>query len=781
MVVRLLSRGPALAVCSYPLDRCHAEQLLKIMAAHPAAMIKRGGAWQRIDNIEGQDPSHREAEERLHIATEAAALGIYDHDFETGVVKWDARVRALWGVAPGRVITYEELLASVHPEDRRAFEAGIDHALEPNSDGRVAVEYRITNQSDGRLVWIAATGQAFFRHGRSVRLVGTVQDITERKRTELELQQVAEKYATLFDATSDGVWIQNLQGEIVEVNDAFCRMSGYTREELVGSPIGLVEAIETQEEVQAHVDRIRETHHDRFDSKHRRKDGSLFDVDITVLYYEKEGGRMATFIRDITARKRTELELHRVAKKYATLFNATSDGVWMVNLQGEIVEVNDAYCRMSGYPREELLYRPLSLVEATETPEDTAAHISRIVESGHDRFDTRHRRKDGSIFDLDITVLYSEKEGGRIASFGRDITERKQTENALRRSQQDLDRAEEVGQIGSWRLDIRANVLTWSDEIHRIFGIPKGTPLTYETFLASVHPEDRDYVDTRWKAGLQGEPYDIEHRIIVGGTTKWVREKAYLEVSEEGELLGGFGIAEDITEHKRAAEALLAAERSRVELLETLNREISHRTKNNLAIVAGLLQLQSDQAVTPEEQTNLIGEAVTRIMTFAALHEQMYQRHSDRVEMLDALRRITDVHRQASGGRVRFEVGGTPAEYSAPVAANLCVVANELITNAVKHANGPEEDRLINIHAAPEESFWILTVWNSGEPISSDFRVEDMSRTGLRLVRTIIEGQYGGCFDLQPEGAGTLAQVLLPEARLREEPVVPREDSPCDS
>ena len=271
------------------------------MSEHPAALLKRGDSWQHIDNTSVQDSAHREAEERLHIATEAAALGIYDHDFQTGVVKWDARVRALWGVAPDRVITYDELLASVHPEDRRAFEAGIAHALDPHRDGRVAVEYRISNQSDGRLVWIAATGQAFSRHGRPVRLVGTVQDITERKHTELELHQVAEKYATLFDATADGVWIQNLQGQILEVNDAYCRMSGYRREELVGSPIGLIEAVGVASEVLAHIQKIVATGHDRFDTRHRRKDGSVFDVDVTVLYYEKEGGRCATFTRDITA------------------------------------------------------------------------------------------------------------------------------------------------------------------------------------------------------------------------------------------------------------------------------------------------------------------------------------------------------------------------------------------------------------------------------------------------------------------------------------------------
>ena len=112
-----------------------------------------------------------------------------------------------------------------------------------------------------------------------------------------------------------------------------------------------------------------------------------------------------------------------------------------------------------------------------------------------------------------------------------------------------------MGQVGSWRLDVRENVLTWSDENHRIFGLPIGTPLTYETFLSVVHPDDRAYVDARWQAGLRGEPYDIEHRLLVDGQVKWVREKAFLEYDEAGELLGGFGITQDVTMRRRAEEA----------------------------------------------------------------------------------------------------------------------------------------------------------------------------------------------------------------------------------
>ncbi|WP_457796583.1 ATP-binding protein [Methylocystis sp. S23] len=117
-------------------------------------------------------------------------------------------------------------------------------------------------------------------------------------------------------------------------------------------------------------------------------------------------------------------------------------------------------------------------------------------------------------------------------------------------------RAQELGQIGWWRLDVRKNILTWSEENYRIFGAPRGTPQSYQTFLAAVHPDDRVFVHESWMAALRGAPYDIEHRIVVGGQVKWVREKACLEFDSDGALLGGFGVTQDITDRKNIEKAL---------------------------------------------------------------------------------------------------------------------------------------------------------------------------------------------------------------------------------
>ena len=105
-------------------------------------------------------------------------------------------------------------------------------------------------------------------------------------------------------------------------------------------------------------------------------------------------------------------------------------------------------------------------------------------------------------------------------------------------------------------MDVCNNTLEWSEETFRIFGVPKGTPLTYKAFLDCVHPADRQSVDLAWKDALTGKPYDIEQRIIVGQNIKWVREQAELEFDEQGALLSGFGTVQDITDIKSNQEAL---------------------------------------------------------------------------------------------------------------------------------------------------------------------------------------------------------------------------------
>ena len=176
-----------------------------------------------------------------------------------------------------------------------------------------------------------------------------------------------------------------------------------------------------------------------------------------------------------------------------------------------------------------------------------------------------------------------------------DITEGKRAEERLRRHQQDLSRAQEIGQLGSWRMDVTKNILDWSDENYRIFGVPQDTQLTYESFLETIHPADRHYVDGKWQAALTGEPYDIEHRIVVNGNTKWVREKAYLEMDDTGNLVDAFGITQDITDRKVTENTLkflltFDAKGVREDFFKALTRYLSRTLDMSFACIERLAE-----------------------------------------------------------------------------------------------------------------------------------------------------------------------------------------------
>ncbi|MCB9222859.1 MAG: PAS domain-containing protein [Crocinitomicaceae bacterium] len=113
-----------------------------------------------------------------------------------------------------------------------------------------------------------------------------------------------------------------------------------------------------------------------------------------------------------------------------------------------------------------------------------------------------------------------------------------------------LEKAQEIGNIGTWDLDLINNVLYWTKQVYVICGIPEGVELTYELFLEVVHPEDKELVNESWMAALGGAPYDLEHRMLVNGVVKWVREKGEIEFDQNGTPIRAIGVCQDITSQK---------------------------------------------------------------------------------------------------------------------------------------------------------------------------------------------------------------------------------------
>jgi signal transduction histidine kinase/CheY-like chemotaxis protein/HPt (histidine-containing phosphotransfer) domain-containing protein len=165
--------------------------------------------------------------------------------------------------------------------------------------------------------------------------------------------------------------------------------------------------------------------------------------------------------------------------------------------------------------------------------------------------------------------------GGVALLFGRRQTQLEEhvaeRTRALAESEAMLKRAQAVASIGSWQLDIARGDLRWSAETYRIFALPEDSPITYDDFLAHLHPDDRAAVDAAWQAALKGATYDITHRIIVEGTTKWVREQAELVFDVEGRMTGGTGTVQDVTARKEAEIRLRESEELLRSAIDTID------------------------------------------------------------------------------------------------------------------------------------------------------------------------------------------------------------------
>jgi PAS domain S-box-containing protein len=309
---------------------------------------------------------------------------------------------------------------------------------------------------------------------------------------------------------------------------------------------------------------------------------------------------------DITARKQAEEALRTSEEKYRALFDQSVDGIYLHDLEGRILEVNEAALRQLGYTRDELLRQ--NVLDLLPDALDKPGIVQRWREwRPGERYTVEgmHRGADGSFLPVEVSTGRI-RIGGREAllAITRNIADRKRAEEALRESARDLAHAQKVAHTGSWRLEVRTNQLRWSDESYRIFGLPAEQPLTYESFLARVHPDDRPMVDASWQAALRGEPYDLEHRIVVADEVKWVRERAELERDATGAVVGGFGTVQDISESKRLIEALEAAN-AQLSEVDRLKNEflavLSHELRNPLAPISNALYILEHAAPGGEQ------------------------------------------------------------------------------------------------------------------------------------------------------------------------------------
>ena len=293
--------------------------------------------------------------------------------------------------------------------------------------------------------------------------------------------------------------------------------------------------------------------------------------------------------------------------------------------------VNKPYARFFGFHPSEVIGKQLRELIGDKAYEATTPHIKTVLSGKTDEFEIEllTRQTQGLTFQARYAPEIDEQGNvvGFIAAF-MDISSRKQIESELLRKQHYLKKAQELGKIGTWELDIINDNLIWTDENCRIFGVPEGSRADYQVFLSRVHPDDRDYVNRKWEAAMEGKPYDIEHRLLIDGKVTWVREKADVTFAPDGQAISAIGFTQEITERILAEQAKKQLEEDlqhahKLEALGTMAGGIAHNFNNNLAIILGNTEMAKLKSSGQEEIEKYLGNAHQAILRSRDLIKQI--------------------------------------------------------------------------------------------------------------------------------------------------------------
>jgi len=282
--------------------------------------------------------------------------------------------------------------------------------------------------------------------GEIIGFRGVSRDVTQRMMMENALRRSEERYRTVLEDMEEAYYELDISGNYTFFNDALCRMLGYSREELMGMNYKVYVPSEDVDRVFRAFNQMYRTGEPLtgFPMERIRKDKSRIFTETTGLPLRDENGEIIGFrgvIRDITERKQAQEE-------YRTIIRTAMDGFWLTDSQGRFLDVNEAYCKLIGYSRDELLDMSISDIEAAEKPEDVVKRIHKIKEVGYDVFETVHRSKDGTIIDVEVRVNYLPIRDGRLFVAIRDITQRKQAEEERKQLELKAQLASRLASVG---------------------------------------------------------------------------------------------------------------------------------------------------------------------------------------------------------------------------------------------------------------------------------------------------------------------------------------------
>jgi len=596
-------------------------------------------------------------------------------------------------------------------------------------------------RKDGERVWLEVHATPLCdAAGKVVGTIGAQTDITHRRRHQDALAQSEARLRGVIEGAVDGLVVHDFVGALLEVNEAFCEMTGYSRQQLLSMNVSDFKTKADFQQLEEQWASLREGGWVWVEANDRRRDGTTFPIETRVGPIEwNDSPALLAVVRDVSERDSREAKQRELQTRLQSL-SAASDGLILASPDGQILMWSEGAARMFGWSEAEALALNTSELMPERFRAQYREGMVRIA-AGAELLPVGHPmtlvglHRDGHEFALETTLgVWREGPHTFYVEVMRDVSEREAMEGALRSALWERKLLMEAVPDALFRLDMEGRLVAWNKRLQEATGETKEA-LAGRSAFEFFAPDEQAHISHAIADVLERGAMQIEASVIhLDGSVTPYSISALALRDADGQIFGIAGTGRDVSQQRRIEAEMRASLREK----EVLLKEIHHRVKNNLQIINSLLSMQADAIDDPRVRAAL-DESRNRIRAMALIHETLYTEGDlGRIEVASYLSRLVNAlvrgYQQAGHSvAVRLDV---PPDLLLPLdAAVPCgLIINELVTNSFKYAfpDGGRGQIEVSVECNANRE-WVLRVSDDGIGMP-ELDLNNLSSTGLHLV-----------------------------------------------